>query len=105
MQTSDILIQTTTIDDGNYSTDIDFTAIGSVEKNDCFELHVDDTIVRLNISEDMSIGDFTEWVARNCNADYDLYNKALTIGNTNILNITTKNAENLNIDLDYHQEG
>jgi len=103
-RTSDIIIDTSTLSNGTHSIDIDFSAIGSIDVNDYFELHIDDSIIKLNVSSNMSIPNFIEWVARNCNADYDLYNKTLATSNSNILTIVTRNTNSIKIDLDYNKE-
>jgi hypothetical protein len=103
MRTSDISISSSIVNE-KHITNIDFTNITTAEVNDYFELHLDNEVVKMNIVSEMTIERFVEWVAMNCNANFDFYSKALATNNTNVLNITTRSSDSINIDLDYHKE-
>ena len=103
MRTSDITINTSTLDSGVHSTNIDFSNIVSANTDDCFELHLDDDIIQMTLFSDITIEQFVEWVAMNCNSKAKFYDKASATANGNILNITTRNSDVIGIDLDYHR--
>ena len=103
MRTSDIIITRSTLDSGFKSIDINFTNITSGNKNDYFELHLDKEVIKMTLFSDMATEKFVEWVAMNCNANSDFYSKALATNNDNVLNITTRSSDDINIDLDYNR--
>ena len=102
MRTSDISISSSIVDE-KHITNIDFTCITAAEVNDYFELHLDSEVVKMNIVSEMTIEKFVEWIAMNCNSNSDFYSKALATNNTNVLNITTRSSDSVNIDLDYNR--
>ncbi len=103
MRTSDITINTSVLDSGVYSINIDFSNIVSADTNDYLELHLDNDVITMTLFSDMTIEKFVEWVAMNCNSKTKFYDKASAIANGNILNITTRNSDVMEIDLDYHR--
>ena len=100
----DIEINTTTLGSGKHSISIDFTPVTEILANNYFELHLNDSVVKLYISSDMTISDFAALVERNCNADFDFYKKALASSSSNILNIATRDTDSMEIFLDYSKE-
>ena len=103
MRTSDITINTSILDSGLNSTDIDFSNIVSANTNDYFELHLDEDIIKITLFSNITVEKFVEWVAMNCNAKSKFYAKASAAASNNILNITTRNSDDMKIDLDYHR--
>lgn len=103
MRTSDININTSILDSGVHSTNIDFSNIVSADTNDYFELHLGNDVIKMTLFANMTIEKFVEWVAMNCNSKAKFYDKASAIANGNILNITTRNSDVMEIDLDYHR--
>lgn len=97
MRTSDI-----TINQSNNTTSLDFSAFSSMEENNYFELNINDISIKLNIGSDMSINDFTEWLANNYNNNYDFYSIATASNNSTVLNIISKTTDSLNIDYDFN---
>tara|TARA_R100000234_G_scaffold3291_2_gene2723 strand:- start:9808 stop:10104 length:297 start_codon:yes stop_codon:yes gene_type:complete len=98
MITSDI-----TINQSNNTTSLDFTAFSSMEENDYFELNVNNISIKLNVNANMSINDFTEWLANNCNNNYDFYSIATASNNDSALNITSKTSDQLNVEYDFNR--
>tara|TARA_R110002074_G_scaffold120750_9_gene254716 strand:+ start:6465 stop:6779 length:315 start_codon:yes stop_codon:yes gene_type:complete len=103
MRTSDITINTSILDSGLNSTDIDFSNIVSANKDDYFELHLDEDIIKITLFSNMTIEKFVEWITMNCNAKSEFYAKASATANSNILNITTRSSDTMKIDLDYNR--
>ena len=98
MRTSDIIMSQS---DNNIT--LDFSAFSSMQENDYLELNINSVSIKLNVSNDMSINDFTEWVANNCNNNYDFYSIATASSNNNVLSITSKTSDALNIDYDFNR--
>ena len=98
MITSDIAIN-----QSNNTTSLDFSAFSSMQENDYLELNINSISIKLNISSNMSINDFTEWVANNCNSNYDFYSIATASSNDSALSITSKTSDQLNIDYDFNR--
>ena len=98
MRASDI-----TINQSNNTTSLDFSAFSSMQENDYLELNINSVSIKLNVSNDMSINDFTEWVANNCNNNYDFYNLATASNNSALLNIVSKTSDQLSINYDFNR--
>lgn len=98
MRTSDI-----TINQSNNTTSLDFTAFSSMEENDYFELNINNISIKLNVNANMSINDFTEWLANNCNNNYDFYSIATASSNDSALSITSKTSDQLNVEYDFNR--
>jgi hypothetical protein len=98
MRTSDI-----TINQSNNITSLDFSAFSSIQENDYLELNVNNISIKLNVNSNMSANDFTEWLANNCNNNYDFYNIATASNNDNVLSITSKTSDQLNIHYDFNR--
>jgi hypothetical protein len=98
MRTSDIIMSQS---DNNIT--LDFSAFSSMEENDYFELNVNNISIKLNVNANMSTNDFTEWLASNCNNNYDFYSIATASNNNNVLSITSKTSDALNIDYDFNR--
>ena len=98
MRTSDI-----TINQSNNTTSLDFTAFSSMEENDYFELNINNISIKLNVNANMSINDFTEWLANNCNNNYDFYSIATASSNDSAFSITSKTSNQLNVEYDFNR--
>ena len=98
MRTSDIIM---TQSDNNIT--LDFNAFSSMQENDYLELNVNNISIRLNVNADMSTGDTIQWIANNCNNNYDFYTIATASNNNNVLSITSKTSDALNIDYDFNR--
>tara|TARA_E500000305_G_C3884338_1_gene171276 strand:+ start:78 stop:374 length:297 start_codon:yes stop_codon:yes gene_type:complete len=98
MRASDI-----TINYSDNTTILDFSAFSSMQENDYLELNVNDISIKLNVSSNMSVNNFTEWVANNCNNNYDFYSLATASNNDSALSITSKTSDQLNIDYDFNR--
>ena len=102
MRASDITINTSVLNNGLHNADLDFNAFSSIEENNYFELNINDISIKLNVHSDMSINDFTEWLANNYNNNYDFYSIATASNNSTVLNIISKTTDSLNIDYDFN---
>ena len=98
MRASDI-----TINHSDNTTTLDFSAFSSMQENDYLELNVNDISIKLNVSSNMSVNNFTEWVSNNCNNNYDFYTIATASNNNNVLSITSKTSDKLSIDCDFNR--
>lgn len=98
MRTSDIIMSQS---DNNIT--LDFSAFSSMQENDYLELNVNNISIRLNVNADMSTGDTIQWVVNNCNNNYDFYSIATASSNNNVLSITSKTSDALNIDYDFNR--
>ena len=98
MRTSDI-----TINQSNNITSLDFSAFSSMQENDYLELNVNNVSIRLNVNANMSTSDTIQWVTNNCNNNYDFYSIATASSNNNVLSITSKTSDALNIDYDFNR--
>lgn len=98
MRASDI-----TMTQSDDTTTLDFSAFSSMQENDYFELNVNNISIRLNINADMSTEDTIQWIANNCNNNYDFYTIATASNNNNVLSITSKTSDALNIDYDFNR--
>lgn len=98
MRASDI-----TINHSDNTTTLDFSAFSSMQENDYLELNVNSISIKLNVSADMSINNLTEWIANNCNNNYDFYSIATASSNDSALNITSKTSDQLNVEYDFNR--
>ena len=98
MRTSDIIMSQS---DNNIT--LDFSAFSSMQENDYLELNVNNISIRLNVNANMSISDTIQWVTNNCNNNYDFYSIATASSNNNVLSITSKTSDALNIDYDFNR--
>ena len=72
-------------------------------ENDYLELNVNNISIRLNVNANMSTSDTIQWVTNNCNNNYDFYSIATASSNNNVLSITSKTSDALNIDYDFNR--
>ena len=98
MKTSDIIIN-----QSDNNTTLDFSAFSSMQENDYLELNVNNISIRLNVNANMSTSDTIQWVTNNCNNNYDFYSIATASSNNNVLSITSKTSDALNIDYDFNR--
>ncbi len=98
MRTSDIIMSQS---DNNIT--LDFSAFSSMQENDYLELNVNNISIRLNVNANMSTSDTIQWVTNNCNNNYDFYSIATASSNNNVLSITSKTSDALNIDYDFNR--
>lgn len=98
MRASDI-----TINHSDNITTLDFSAFSSMQENDYLELNVNSISIKLNVSSNMSTNDFTEWLANNCNNNYDFYSLATASSDNAILSIENKTSDKLSIDYDFNR--
>ncbi|QDP60849.1 MAG: hypothetical protein Tp152DCM46671_31 [Prokaryotic dsDNA virus sp.] len=98
MRASDI-----TMTQSDDTTTLDFSAFSSMQENDYLELNINDVSIKLNVSNDMSINDFTEWITNNCNNNYDFYSLATASNNSALLNIVNKTSDQLSINYDFNR--
>ena len=98
MRTSDIIMSQS---DNNIT--LDFSAFSSMQENDYLELNVNNISIRLNVNANMSTSDTIQWVTNNCNNNYDFYTIATASSNNNVLSITSKTSDALNIDYDFNR--
>ena len=98
MKTSDIIMSQS---DNNIT--LDFSAFSSMQENDYLELNVNNISIRLNVNANMSTSDTIQWVTNNCNNNYDFYSIATASSNNNVLSITSKTSDALNIDYDFNR--
>ena len=98
MRTSDIIMSQS---DNNIT--LDFSAFSSMQENDYLELNVNNISIRLNVNADMSTGNTIQWVANNCNNNYDFYNLATASNNSDLLNIVSKPSDQLSINYDFNR--
>ena len=98
MRTSDIIMSQS---DNNIT--LDFSAFSFMQENDYLELNVNNISIRLNVNANMSTSDTIQWVTNNCNNNYDFYSIATASSNNNVLSITSKTSDALNIDYDFNR--
>tara|TARA_X000001382_G_C3151007_1_gene172986 strand:- start:265 stop:561 length:297 start_codon:yes stop_codon:yes gene_type:complete len=98
MKTSDIIMS-----QSNNTTSLDFSAFSSMQENDYLELNINSISIKLNVSSNMSTNDFTEWLASNCNNNYDFYSIATASSNNAILSIVNKTSDQLSVDYDFNR--
>lgn len=98
MKTSDIIMN-----QSDNNTTLDFSAFNSMQENDYLELNINNISIKLNVSSNMSTEDTIQWIANNCNNNYDFYTIATASNNNNVLSITSKTSDALNIDYDFNR--
>ena len=76
MRTSDIIMT-----QSNNNITLDFSAFSSMQENDYLELNINNISIKLNVNADMSTGDTIQWIANNCNNNYDFYDQGFRGGN------------------------
>ena len=100
---SDVIKNTSVLDSGLHQTDIDFSNFSPLQENDFFEIDVNDVVARYFLPNNMTSDVFVEWLATNLNINADFYYIATASSNNNVLSITSKGIEELNINYDFNR--
>ena len=94
---------TSILNSGLHQTDIDFSNFSPLEENDFFEIDINDIIVRYFLPNNMTSDVFVEWLAVNLNINADFNDIATASSNNNVLSITSKTIDELNINYDFNR--
>ena len=98
MRASDI-----TMTQSDDTTTLDFIAFSSMQENDYFEVHINNITIKLNVSSNMTVSNFTQWLSNNLNNNYDFYNIATAVNNNNSLDIKNKTTDSITVSYDFNR--